>query len=82
MKTLITAGAAALLACAMSTAAVAQTTKTTHTTTGKKTGFVSFAGSSSQPARNTNNQGTTTGPRGALKNDKTTPNTNLPGRKR
>ena len=80
MKKMITAGAAVLLACAMSTAAMAQ--KTTTTTTGKKTGFASFAGASSQPARNTNNQGTTTGPRGALKNGKTTPNTNYPGRKR
>ncbi len=80
MKKLITAGAAALLACAVSTAAMAQ--KTSGTTTGKKNGFVSFAGASSQPARNTNNQGTTSGPRGALKNGKTTPNTNLPGRNR
>jgi hypothetical protein len=49
---------------------------------GKKSGFVSNAGASSNPAPNTNNQGTTTGPRGALKNDKTTPNTNLPGKSR
>ena len=81
MNKMIAAGAAALLACALSTAAVAQT-KTTTTTTGKKTGFASYAGASSQPARNTNNQGTTTGPKGALKNGKTTPNTNYPGRKR
>ena len=80
MKKLTTAALAALAACAFSTAALAQ--KTTTTTTGKKTGFASFAGASSNPARNTNNQVTTSGPRGALKNGKTTPNTNLPGRKR
>jgi hypothetical protein len=47
MKKLITAGAAALLACAVSTAAMAQTT--TGTTTGKKNGFAAFAGASSNP---------------------------------
>lgn len=46
---------------------------------GKKSGFVSYAGRSSNPAPNTNNNGTTTGPKGALKNGQITPNTNLPG---
>ena len=46
---------------------------------GQKNGFAAYAGRSSQPARNTNNNGTTTGPKGALKNGHLTPNTNLPG---
>ena len=49
---------------------------------GKKSGFVSNAGASDNPAPNTNNEGTTTGPKGALKNDKDTPNTDLPGKSR
>ncbi len=50
---------------------------------GKKSGFVSNAGASSQPAKNTNNEGTTTGPKGALKNGNTSnPNVNLPGKSR
>ena len=49
---------------------------------GQKKGFASFAGASSNPAPNTNNQGTTTGPKGALKNGKSTPNRDLPGKAR
>jgi hypothetical protein len=49
---------------------------------GQKKGFASFAGASSNPAQNTHNQGTTTGPKGALKNGKTTPNQDLPGKAR
>ena len=46
---------------------------------GQKNGFAAYAGRSGQPARNTNNNGTTTGPKGALKNGHFTPNTDLPG---
>ena len=37
---------------------------------------------SDNPAPNTDNEGTTTGPKGASENDEDTPNTDLPGRKR
>ena len=73
MNRCLALAAAAALATALAGPALAQ---------GKKSGFASNAGASSQPAKNTHNQGTTTGPKGALKNDKSTPNTNLPGRYR
>lgn len=73
MKKVLSATTAIALALAVASPAFAA---------GKKSGFVSNAGASDNPAPNTNNEGTTTGPKGALKNDKLTPNTDLPGKSR
>ncbi|HWT29537.1 MAG TPA: hypothetical protein VN240_00755 [Propylenella sp.] len=73
MKKILSATTAIALALAMASPGFAA---------GKKSGFVSNAGASDNPAPNTENEGTTTGPKGALKNDKSTPNTDLPGKSR